>query len=327
MNAAPMPRAVGGYFELELPPTRSFLHDNALRFQSSRAAFLALVRSLRPKAVWMPWFMCDAMLEPLRMARIPVKRYAIDRNMRPQPVDLAPGEWLVYVNYFGLCDRQVDDVLDRFPRDRVVIDNAQALFAQPRDCLATIYSPRKFVGVPDGGLLVTRERIDMPEASDRSSIQRCEHLLRRIADDAEPGYAAYAAAEKSLRHQEPLRMSDLTQRMLGGIDFDAVRSRRVANFNYLHERLQTHNRSALHFERERAVPLCYPFFGAPAALRDRLRQQRIYTPTYWPDVTESQDAPEFERAIAASAIFLPCDQRLTPRDLEPIVQRVLEQLT
>ncbi|SAL56798.1 hypothetical protein AWB74_02612 [Caballeronia arvi] len=325
--SAVMPRAVGGYFELELPRARSFLHDDALRFQSSRAAFLALVRSLRPKAVWMPWYICDAMLEPLHMARIPVKRYAIDRQMRPQSVELQQDEWLVYVNYFGLCDRQVDDVLDRFPRDSVVIDNAQALFAQPRDCLATIYSPRKFVGVPDGGYLVTRKHIDMPDASDQTSIQRCAHLLRRIADDAEAGYAAYAAAEESLKHQEPLRMSDLTQRILASIDYDAVRARRVENFIYLHERLQRHNRFAIHFDRDNAVPLCYPLFDAPAGLREELRQQRIYTPTYWPDVAESKDAPEFERTIPASALFLPCDQRLTTGDLEPIVQSVLERLT
>src|SRR5260370_3994686 len=179
MNAG-KPGAVGGYFELDLPPAGAALHDDALRFQTSRAAFLALLRSLRPTAVWMPWYICDAMIEPLRMAGIPIKRYRIDAEMRVQSADLAQGEWLVYVNYFGLCDRQVDDVLSRFPRECVVIDNAQALFAQPRDCLATLYSPRKFVGVPDGGYLVTRQPVDMPEAIDQASVQRCTHLLRRL---------------------------------------------------------------------------------------------------------------------------------------------------
>ncbi len=319
------PRAIGGYFELELPPAGSPLHDGALRFQSSRAAFLALLRSLRPAAVWMPWYICDAMVEPLHMAGTPVKRYRLDSDLRVQSVDLAQGEWLLYVNYFGLCEHQVDDVLSRFPRERVVIDNAQALFAQPRDCLATLYSPRKFLGVPDGGYLVTQQRITMPDAIDDTSLHRCGHLLSRLAQDAEAGYADYAAAEESLRNQEPLQMSQLTQRMLAGVDYDAVRGRRVANFAYLYEKLQRYNRFTLHHGEE-AVPLCYPFFGAPLGLREALRAQRVYTPGYWPDVAATEGVPEFERDLARSTLFLPCDQRLTRGDLAPIVQRILDRV-
>ncbi|MFM0130897.1 hypothetical protein [Paraburkholderia sediminicola] len=322
---AEQPRAIGGYFELELPPAGSTLHDGALRFQSSRAAFLALLRSLRPDAVWMPWYICDAMIEPLRMAGTVVKRYRLDSDLRVQSVDLAQGEWLVYVNYFGLCEHQVDDVLSRFPGERVVIDNAQGLFAQPRDCLATLYSPRKFLGVPDGGYLVTQQRIDMPSAIDHASVQRCGHLLSRLAQDAETGYAGYAAAEESLKNQEPLQMSQLTQRMLASVDYDAVRARRVANFAFLHEKLQRHNRFTFRLSEE-AVPLCYPYFGAPSGLREALRAQRVYTPGYWPDVATAEGVPEFERDLPDSTLFLPCDQRLTRADLAPIVQRILDRL-
>ncbi|WP_341313906.1 hypothetical protein WN982_00415 [Paraburkholderia sp. IMGN_8] len=318
-------RAIGGYFELELPQAGSPLHDGALCFQSSRAAFLAMLRSLRPTAVWIPWYICDAMIEPLRMAGTPVKRYRLDSDLRVQSVDLAQGEWLVYVNYFGLCERQVDDVLNRFPRERVVIDNAQALFAQPRDCLATLYSPRKFLGVPDGGYLITQQPVDMPNSIDHASVQRCTHLLSRLAQDAEAGYADYAAAEESLKNQEPLQMSRLTQRMLASVDYDAVRARRVANFAFLHQKLQRHNRFRFHHS-EGAVPLCYPYFGAPSGLREALRVQRVYTPGYWPDVETAEGVPEFERDLPASTLFLPCDQRLTRDDLAPIVQRLLDRL-
>ncbi|KAE8759820.1 hypothetical protein FSO04_11980 [Paraburkholderia madseniana] len=319
------PRAIGGYFELELPPVGSPLHDGALCFQSSRAAFLALLRPLRPTAVWMPWYICDAMIEPLRMAGTAVKRYRLDSDLRVQSVDLAQGEWLVYVNYFGLCEYQVNDVLSRFPRERVVIDNAQALFAQPRDCLATLYSPRKFLGVPDGGYLVTQQPIDMPNATDQTSVQRCAHLLSRLAQDAEAGYADYAAAEESLKNQEPLQMSQLTRRMLASVDYDSVRARRVANFAYLREKLQRYNRFTFH-DSETAVPLCYPFFGAPSGLREALRAQRVYTPGYWPDVAAAEGVPDFESDLPDSTLFLPCDQRLTRADLAPIVQRILDRL-
>ncbi|MDR8397788.1 MULTISPECIES: hypothetical protein [Paraburkholderia] len=319
------PRAIGGYFELELPRVEAPLHGDALRFQSSRAAFLALLRAKRPAAVWMPWYICDAMIEPLRMTGTPVKRYRLDADLRVQSADIGDDEWLLYVNYFDLCARQVDDVLSRFPRERVLIDNAQAFFAQPADCLATLYSPRKFLGVPDGGYLVTRQPIDMPEAIDDASLLRCGHLLTRLAKDAEAGYAGYAAAEEGLKYQEPLQMSRLTERLLASIDYADVRARRIENFAFLHEKLQRYNRFTFRHD-EHAVPLCYPFFDAPTGARETLRAQRIYTPTYWPDVADAEGAPDFERNLPASTLCLPCDQRLTRDDLAPMVQHLLDRL-
>ncbi|MCC8402166.1 hypothetical protein LJ655_09720 [Paraburkholderia sp. MMS20-SJTN17] len=319
------PRAVGGYFELELPQYAATLHDGALRFQSSRAAFLALLRAARPAAVWMPWYICDAMIEPLRMTGTPVKRYRLDAGLRVQSADIGHGEWLVYVNYFGLSAPNVDDVLNRFPRERVVIDNAQALFAQPSDCLATLYSPRKFLGVPDGGCLVTQQPVEMPDAIDEASLSRCGHLLTRLAKDAEAGYADYATAEEGLKQLEPLRMSALTQRLLAGIDYDSVRERRIDNFAFLHDKLQRYNRLTLS-PGDDAVPLCYPLFGAPAGVREALRAQRIYTPTYWPDVVDASGAPDFERSLPGSTLCLPCDQRLTRDDLAPMVKLLMDWL-
>jgi hypothetical protein len=272
----------------------------------------------------MPWYICESMLEPLAMAEIPVKRYALDEQLRIESAELADGEWLLYVNYFGLCDRGVDDVLERFPRERVVIDNAQAFFAEPRECAATLYSPRKFVGVSDGGYLFARCPVTPPAEIDRASPQRFLHLLKRIDADAETGYADYAAAEDSLKRQEPKDMSRLTQRILGSIDYADVRARRIANFTWLHGKLGQSN--AFPIERDgSSVPLCYPYFGAPADLRAELIAQRIYTPCYWPELAAAAPMPDVETELARTALFLPCDQRLSIAQLDRIAQLVLER--
>lgn len=317
--------AIGGYFGLEVAGDRRECHADALRFQSARAAFLALLRAQQPAAVWVPWYLCDSMLEPLQTTGTTLKRYALGHDLGCPDVEPGDGEWLLYVNYFGICDRHVDDVLARHPRTRVVIDNAHALFSAPRDCLATVYSPRKFVGVPDGGYLVTQAAVPMPDDVDDGSLGRSKHLLTRLAAGAEAGYAEYAAAEASLRWQAPRRMSPLTQRLLADIDYDSVRARRAANFRFLHERLGHRNRLAIRVDDD-AAPLCYPFLGAPAGLRDMLRARRVYTPTYWPDLSDSPDMPAFERAMPEATLFLPCDQRLSVAQLAPLTHLLLEQL-
>ncbi|QWC90999.1 hypothetical protein [Cupriavidus metallidurans] len=317
--------AIGGYLGLELPQYDQEWYPQALRFQSARAAFLALLRTHAPAAVWVPWYLCDSMLEPLRTAGSIVKRYALRHDLGCPDIALADGEWLLYVNYFGVCDRHVDDVLARFPHEQVIIDNAHAFFSPARDNLATIYSPRKFVGVPDGGYLTTRASVELPEVTDDGSVARSSHLLKRLAGGAESGYADYAAAECSLEWQEPRRMSPLTQRLLAAIDYPQVRARRASNFSFLHECLGRRNRLTLAAAPD-CAPLCYPFLGAPQGLREAWRSQRIYSATYWPDLEQSQDMPEFERSLPRNTLFIPCDQRLSPEQLAPLARQVLEYL-
>ena len=54
--------ALGGYFELELPPAPNPLYPQALAYQSARAAFQALLTAGNPGRVWIPRFICDEMI-------------------------------------------------------------------------------------------------------------------------------------------------------------------------------------------------------------------------------------------------------------------------
>ncbi|MGF6752783.1 hypothetical protein [Paraburkholderia sp. GAS42] len=319
--------AIGGYFGLELPAAHGELLPDAMCFQSSRAAFLALLRAHRPTAVWMPWYVCDSMLEPVRTAGIPIRRYEIDDRFRVVSASPTANEWLLYVNYFGLCANNVDDVLHRFSAEQVIIDNSQAFFAGPEACLATLYSPRKFFGVPDGGYLVTKLPVPIPEDMDDGSAGRSAHLLKRWANGAEAGYADYASAEAGLHLQEPKQMSALTRQILARIDYADVRARRIANFAFLDTALRHINRPV--FDESGwgdGAPLCYPLFGAPDGTRDALARERVYTPCYWPDVAVDHSAPRAERRIAESALFLPCDQRLSRPQLERVAYLLLKRL-
>lgn len=96
-------------FELALPPASGEYHTHGLRLQSARNALLALLQHGRPTAVWMPWYICDSMLEPLLACGIPVKHYALDSQLGiAGDIPLAAGEWLLYVNYFGLCQQHAE---------------------------------------------------------------------------------------------------------------------------------------------------------------------------------------------------------------------------
>lgn len=315
-------KPIGGYFELELP-RRSLPYPEAMRFQSARAAFLALLQVGRPNRVWMPRFICDAMLIPLDMMGIECVYYNVTEQFAVDAhVTLGASDWLLYINYFGVCDAQVVDLLARFPSKKVVLDFSQAFFSPPvAEALATIYSPRKFFGVPDGGLLASRLLFPLPDRQDAGSFARTSHLLRRLGDSPEAGYEDYRRAEGSLAVCTPARMSALTERLLSSVDYDAVSKRRMDNFTFLQERLSHANRLVLPASLS-VAPLCYPFMGENADLRQLLIRKRIFLPTYWPDAL-GRVGKDWGENMIRKLLPLPIDQRYEQKDMERLALAIL----
>jgi hypothetical protein len=319
--------AVGGYLELELPPGQGELYPRALRFQSARAAFLALLEAGRPRRIWLPWYTCEQMLDSASIAGIPILRYRIDQNLEiPDEIELAENDWLLYINYFGVCDAQVGRLLERFPPNQIVLDNAQALFSSAADCLATLYSPRKFFGIPDGGYLVTEMSVELPDEQDSGSIERFSPLLIRIDRGPEAGYEAVLAARATLRGQKPKRMSALTQHLLARIDYPAAIERRNSNFARYHQLLGTDNAFPLPAALPQA-PLCYPFWNHRTDLHAPLIARRIFVPRYWPNVRgQSNTLDDFEFRLSTECLALPSDQRYGDAQIDFVVSALRDAI-
>ena len=316
-----MKPAIGGYFELELPSAQPFIYQDALKYQSARAAFLALLYVSKPERVWMPFYICDAMLSPVRASGAKVCFYSLDEQLGiADNITLGSSDILLYVNYFGVCLEQVEKVLKQFDPSQVVLDFSQAFFAKPQKCLATIYSPRKFFGIPDGGLIFTELLLTAPEMLDTGSIGRVNHLIKRLADSPEFGYEDYQHSEISLNDLKPKKMSNFTNRLLSSIDFDNAHARRNENFLILHEALGTTNRLIL--DAEPNGPLCYPYFSANAGLRKKLISQRVFVPTYWADALSRISGDCLELDLINSILPIPCDQRYSSKDMARVLSSI-----
>ncbi|MDH0850671.1 MULTISPECIES: hypothetical protein [Delftia] len=321
-----MGSAIGGYFELELPFSREAgRHQGGLAYQSARAAFFALLRSARPRPgrIWMPYFICDAMIAPLRQLGIEVLYYPLDNEFGiAGDVALRGNDWLLYVNYFGICSGQVQKTLAHFPVERVVIDCSQAWFEEPASCMANIYSPRKFFGVPDGGILYSNLSVALGHDQDEGSFSRMGHLLKRLAGEPESGYGDYLSAEAGLGDLEPRRMSSLTHRLLASIDQQSAREARNRNYAQLHAWLGCHN--ALSLPTQVDAPLCYPFLCTDQKLRGKLLARRIFTPTYWNEVLNRVAPDAIEAGWVKGLIPLPVDHRYGIDEMEKIARAIHE---
>jgi hypothetical protein len=56
------------------------------------------------------------------------------------------------------------------------------------------------------------------------------HLLKRIDLSAEQGYTDFSENDKSLENQPIKRMSNLTERILSGIDYQSIKKQRKEKF-------------------------------------------------------------------------------------------------
>ena len=58
-------KPIGGFLPLELPPPAAPYHVDAAALASGRACWHAILRSCRPSRVLVPFYVCDAVLQPL----------------------------------------------------------------------------------------------------------------------------------------------------------------------------------------------------------------------------------------------------------------------
>lgn len=316
-DGEPLP-PIGGYFELELPRF-DFPQADGLLLSSGRACLDVVLRHRQPKLVHVPRYTCDVVIEPMGRLGIEVALYPISADLQPESLPaVGADEMLIVNNYFGLQDGQCAALAERFG-DRLIVDCSQAFHTPPVGHGAcAFYTPRKFCGVADGGILFGHGLV-CPDLPRDRSWERSSHLLRRIDEGASAGYATFKRNDADLTGLPAMRMSHLTHRLLQGYDHDQARLRRRANFAFLHEALANCNAFSPPPLDDVACPMVYPFRSAIPRLRERLIDRSIFVATYWPNVREwcTPDSEEFR--LMTQLLPLPIDQRYNLDDMRRIV--------
>ena len=151
--------SIGGYFSLELPQ-RDEYHKDALRLNTGRNCLEYVLRARGYKKVYIPYYICDVVLEPFKKLGIPYEYYHVDIHLEIRDhFTLKADEALLYTNYYGLKQRYVEQLAERIGK-RLIVDNTQAFYAKPLPGIDTFYTCRKFFGVADGAYLYSDAVLD-----------------------------------------------------------------------------------------------------------------------------------------------------------------------
>lgn len=309
-------KEIGGYFALELREGREY-HETAIPLYNSRSALQYLLRAKKYRKIYLPHYICGCVLQPIIAEKVEYEWYYIDDNFFPIfDKKIANDECFLYVNYFGLNDKNVHILSKEI--SNLIIDNTQAFYSLPESGVDTIYSARKFFGVPDGGYLYTDIKLNEP-VEKSISYHSMGPLLKRIEFSANSAYEEHCNNERLMDNQGIKSMSNLTHRILRSIDYDAVRNKRRDNFNYIHELLKETNMYCMP-ELGNQVPMLYPYLCEKNdGLREKLISEKIYTSTFWIDVLNHLSSSHtHEENYINNMLILPIDQRYNHADMDLI---------
>lgn len=315
--------AIGGYFELaDFEEGGVFPYLDGVLLNTGRNSLEYILRSIGSiKCVYLPFYTCNAVLEPIKKLHVPWSFYHINKSFEiVEEFNPKEGEYIIANNYYGIKDAYIQKLAAKFG-DQLIVDNAQAFFAKPLPGIKSFYSVRKFVGVADGGVaylgntpnnIVEINEIERTDDHDN-------HLHKRKQFGAEAGFADFQSNEKKLDNQ-PIRWMSLdTKKILSHIDFNRVITLRRANYKYLHGALSEHNQLVLPEWDTFSCPMVYPFVhGTDRDLRKELIENKVFVAKYWPNVDCVEDF-EIEYGLVNGMIPIPCDQRYGVEEMKRII--------
>lgn len=311
-------REIGGYFELEEYRGREF--HRALALNTARNALVYLIRASGIRKIYLPYYLCDTVGDVCVSEGLEPEFYRLGVDFLPETAGWEEDGYLYLVNYFGLISNETIQALQKV-HARLIVDNVQAFFRRPVSGVDTIYSCRKYFGVPDGAYLYTEaEMLPEEEPAQDESRDRVAALLGRYEKSGAAYYGCYQNQCMAFRMEPLKRMSRLTHNLLRGIDYDWVRERRNRNYRQLHSMLGKSGAIAPEYVDG---AFAYPFWCPQGQeVRRALAEKRIYVPLLWPNVPAAVPETWREAGMALNILPLPCDQRYDAGDMSYMAEQL-----
>lgn len=308
-------KEIGGYIELDTY-TGPMLYEDGIKLNCGRNALAYIIKAKNINKINVPKFMCDSNDKVLIENGVEVIYYNIGLDFKPQIKDY--DGWLYVVNFYGQLTNEYILTLGK----NVIVDNAQAYFQRPVKGVDTLYTCRKFFGVPDGAILYTDKLIEINLMDE--SYNRMNFLLGRFERTASEFYKDYVDNNHFFK-DEPIKiMSKLTENLLHGLDYDVIKKKRTENFSYLNSKLASINKLTLKIPEGAFM---YPLYiDNGFEIRKKLQDKKIFIPTLWPAVFNLCSENDLEYDMAKNILPIPVDQRYGIDEMNIIINSILELL-
>jgi len=317
-----------------------FLEGNCLLLANGRSAIRVVTDSLAGGNVWLPSYLCAAILSGVA-DQSRVRFYPVDCELHVSELGwlngIRPGDIVLIIDYFGFpCSRVLCEELGS-RRAWLVKDASHALLSQNVDAGMNfvVYSPRKILAVPDGGVLAILDCDDWPQVGLSAlptswTKTTLEAFLSRAEFDLHGGERRFFYLFQQADREAPVgpfAMSGMAEALLrGSFDYAGIARKRRENYAALGARLG--HLAILAALPEGVVPLGFPIRVRDRdRLREALFQENIFPPAHWPVPPSVPREFSDSYTLADESLTLVCDQRCGTEDMERTCDVVLRHAT
>jgi hypothetical protein len=321
-------KELGSFIEMDFHDAPEYYEgENVLALNTARASIYHALMVMNLNVIHLPFYLCPSVEKFLLRKGIRINKYQINNAFEPININPKSDEAILIVNYFGILSPVLlQSITQKFKN--VIVDNSQSFFSEPFENCYTVYSPRKFVGVPDGAYVIGENiQLNSELLPQDFSSNHAAFLLKRVEYGSSAVYAERMKNEERLDNSDLMRMSKLTQLLLKNIDYKNVREKRQENFRIAHGLLKDINLLSPQIEDiENINPMVYPLLVENAGLVEKLNARGIYTGRWWKDVLKTVDKESFEARLSTFMVPVPIDQRYGKKELAYIKDQINEIL-
>jgi len=323
----------------ELSPSPSFplfLQNKPVLLFNARSCIKLVLDQIKPKRIWLPSYLTNDILVGINQ-KITKMFYPVGFSLEISNdnfINLIDHDDLFFfIDYFGFPFEK--EILEEVKSRNCLLfrDCTQALFHNWKtdSCDYYIFAPRKFLGIPDGGILYCKDELIFNQSdfyrphTDTMYKLFCSTLLRREFDiygGDRKWFEFYQQGEAELIAGNQL-MSDLSILLLKhAFDYEEIKRKRRLNYRILNKKLS--KLAVFPDMDENVVPIGYPI---TLDNRDKVRRvlfkKKIYPPIHW-DIQNIVPNNFIESHHLSQRIMtLPCDQRYNEDDMNFIADTFL----
>jgi hypothetical protein len=294
-------------------------------FRTARSALAALLAQRGARRVWLPAYICDAVVQA--SAGIEIVWYDAGPRLRVETArfsGLKPGDAVLAVDYFG---RSPEPAFRAFAASRPDVlwieDRAQALAPDaPAWGEVLLYSARKLIGAADGALMISAAALPQPDAAhdpdEETALWAPEDARAADLDgtSASAWFALFQRREAAFG-VDRAPMSQRSHRALTHVEAQPVIRRRRANYARLLGRLADF---ALWPQTEPDfAPLAFPVLvEARDAVAALMGARGIFCARHWSHLPCPKDGFADAWALSTRMLSIPCDQRYDQPDMDRV---------
>ena len=257
------------------------------------------------------------------------KDYSIDVNDLCQKLSKYNDctKLLLVMDYFGnscTSNRDILGIKEKYSRLKIVNDITHNFLYYVDSGIFdyTVASIRKWVNIPDGGLLWSNDIIDISKFEEenlfsnsrlQAQIMRNEYLNNGDENLKTEYRKIFSEVGKILdEDSRPYKMSEYSYQLLCETDFDAIRSIREKNFAVLSRILSECQNITLIQNDNFKSNLYVPFLVRNRDIKQReLSSIGIFNTVIWPLNDIQKDNCMIAKYIGENMLAAPCDQRYT----------------